>query len=216
MSWLFGKPRAQTVAKDSITKLRESSLILEKRENYLQTQVDKEVKAAKAHLAKNNKRKALEALKRKKQWEDQISKLANTRLNVDTLLMTIENSKVDLETVNVMKQGAEAMKIMQSEMKIEKVEDAMDDVRDQMANAQTISDALAEPIGLGAEFDEDELLKELEEFETELIDAQLDNVEAPPLFIPQTEQAPSTSVKNSTTDEKEQEEFAQLQAELAM
>ncbi|KAJ9070462.1 ESCRT-III subunit protein snf7 [Entomophthora muscae] len=108
MSWLFGKPRAQTVAKESITKLKESSLILEKRENYLQTQIDKEVKSAKAHLAKNNKRKALEALKRKKQWEEQINKLANTRLNVDTLLMTIENSKVDLETVKVMKQGAEA------------------------------------------------------------------------------------------------------------
>ncbi|KAJ9089964.1 ESCRT-III subunit protein snf7, variant 2 [Entomophthora muscae] len=188
MSWLFGKPRAQTVAKESITKLKESSLILEKRENYLQTQIDKEVKSAKAHLAKNNKRKALEALKRKKQWEEQINKLANTRLNVDTLLMTIENSKVDLETVKVMKQGAEAMKVMQSEMKIEKVEDAMDDVRDQMANAQTISEALSEPIGSGVDFDEDELLKELEEFESELIDSQLGDAIAPPVFIPQHEQ----------------------------
>lgn len=215
MSWFFRKPSGQAVAKESIVKLKDSSLILEKRENYLQTQIDKEVKLAKAYLVKNNKRKALEALKRKKQWEEQISKLANTRLNVDTLLMTIENSKVDLETVKVMKQGAEAMKLMQSEMKIEKVEDAMDDVRDQMANAQTISDTLAEPIGSGVDFDEDELLKELEEFESELIDSQLGDVKTPPVYIPEHEQA-LPNMKVPTSDEKEQEELAQLQAELAM
>ncbi|KAI0243913.1 Charged multivesicular body protein 4b, partial [Massospora cicadina] len=57
-----------------------------------------------------------------------------------------------------------------------------------MANAQTISDALAEPIGSGVDFDEDELLKELEEFESDLIDSQLGDAITPPVFIPDHEQ----------------------------
>ncbi|KAI9298179.1 vacuolar protein sorting-associated protein 32-like protein 2-like protein [Neoconidiobolus thromboides FSU 785] len=215
MDWFFGKPRAQNVAKESITKLRENSLLLEKREQHLQKLIDQEVIKAKKFIAESNKRKALEALKRKKQWEDQINKIGNTRLNIDTLLMTIENSKIDLETVNVMKQGASAMKAMQKEMKIEKVEDVMDDVRDQMSNANTISEALSESIDVGMEYDEDDLMKELEEFETDLIDQQLEEAQAPPVSLPATSEPVMASTHSVKADKEEMDEFAELQAEMA-
>jgi uncharacterized glyoxalase superfamily protein PhnB len=61
-----------------------------------------------AHLAL--KTVALMALKRKKAYEDQISKIMGTRMTLETQVMAIENANVNLETMNAMKAGAEAMK----------------------------------------------------------------------------------------------------------
>ena len=49
----------------------------------------------------------------------------------------------------------------------------MDDIRDQMDLANEISDAISQPVGFGAEFDEDELNQELEDLEQEELDAKL-------------------------------------------
>jgi charged multivesicular body protein 4A/B len=62
---LFGKAKAKPNPKDAIVKLRESLEMLEKREVYLQTKIDNELKIAKLNASKN-KRMALMALKRKK------------------------------------------------------------------------------------------------------------------------------------------------------
>ena len=53
---LFGKAKAQkTTPKDAIVRLRESLEMLEKREKYLQTKIDAELKVAKANATKNKR-----------------------------------------------------------------------------------------------------------------------------------------------------------------
>jgi len=49
----------------------------------------------------------------------------------------------------------------------------MDDIRDQMDLANEISTAISEPVGFGAEFDEEELNAELDLLEQEELDAKL-------------------------------------------
>ena len=49
----------------------------------------------------------------------------------------------------------------------------MDDIRDQMDLANEISEAISQPVGFGAEFDEDELNQELEDLEQEELDEKL-------------------------------------------
>ena len=49
----------------------------------------------------------------------------------------------------------------------------MDDIREQMDLANEISEAISQPVGFGAEFDEEELNAELEELEQESLDEQL-------------------------------------------
>lgn len=49
----------------------------------------------------------------------------------------------------------------------------MDDIREQMDLANEISQAISEPAGFGADFDEDELNAELELLEQEELDAKL-------------------------------------------
>jgi charged multivesicular body protein 4 len=62
---LFGKAKAKPNPKDAIIKLRESLEMLEKREVFLQSKIESELKTAKLNASKN-KKMALMALKRKK------------------------------------------------------------------------------------------------------------------------------------------------------
>jgi charged multivesicular body protein 4 len=53
---LFGKARAsKSTPKDAIVKLRETLEMLEKREKYLQTKIDNELRFAKANAGKNKR-----------------------------------------------------------------------------------------------------------------------------------------------------------------
>lgn len=50
-------------------------------------------------------------------------------------------------------------------MDIDKVDELMQDIADQQELAEEISAAISKPVGFGEEFDEDELMAELEELE---------------------------------------------------
>ena len=52
----------------------------------------------------------------------------------------------------------------------------MDDIADQKDIADEISQAITSPIGGGIEIDDDDLLKELEEMEQQVLDEKLVNV----------------------------------------
>jgi charged multivesicular body protein 4 len=52
---LFGKSKPKTTPKDAIIRLRETLEMLEKREKYLQTKIDNELKVAKLNATKNKR-----------------------------------------------------------------------------------------------------------------------------------------------------------------
>jgi charged multivesicular body protein 4 len=56
---------------------------------------------------------------------------------------------------------------------INKVDNTMDDIREQMDLANEISDAISQPVNFGVEFDEDELNEELELLEQQELDELL-------------------------------------------
>lgn len=151
-----GKP----TTKDAIIRLRESLETLEKREKYLQIKVNNELKIAKEN-AHSNKTLALMALKRKRAYEDQITKIMGSRMTIEQQVLAIENASLNLETMNAMKAGADAMKNIHGKLDINKVDSTMDDIREQMDLANEVSDAISQPVGIGIDFDEDELEQEL-------------------------------------------------------
>ncbi|RXM91615.1 Charged multivesicular body protein 4b [Acipenser ruthenus] len=69
--------------------------------------------------------------------------------------------------------AAKAMKAAHENMDIDKVDDLMQDITEQQELAQEISDAISKPVGFGEDFDEDELLAELDELEQEELDKNL-------------------------------------------
>ncbi|CAG8723471.1 14899_t:CDS:2, partial [Racocetra fulgida] len=166
----------------AIVRLRETLQMLEKRENHLQNKIDSELKLAKSN-ATTNKRAALMALKRKKQYESQIEKIGGSRITIEAQVMAIESANVNLETIKAMESGAEAMKAIHGSMDINKVDDIMDSVRENMDLADEISNAISAPM-IGVDLDDDELTAELEELEQEVLDSQLLEVEPPPVIAP--------------------------------
>ncbi|KAF9123217.1 Snf7 family [Linnemannia elongata] len=199
---LFFNRKPKVTPKDSIVELRNTLQMLEKRETFLQTKIDNELKIAKANATKN-RRAALMALKRKKQFEGQIEKISGSRLTIETQVMAIENANVNLETMKAMRAGAEAMKGIHGAMDIAKVDQTMEEIRDQMELANEISDVISQPVGFGVEMDDDELAAELDELEQEELDKKLMETERPP-------QMGLPSVPNHEPAEEEDEEEAEL------
>ncbi|KAJ3414085.1 ESCRT-III subunit protein snf7 [Chytridiales sp. JEL 0842] len=220
---LFGKARAAKVTpKDAILKLQESLDMLEKREKYLGTKIENELKIAKTNATKN-KRVALMALKRKKAYEAQVDKIMGSRMTLEQQKMAIETANVNLQTMNAMKMGADAMKSIHGALDINKVDATMDDIREQMDLANELADAISQPVNFGVEFDEEELNEELELLEQEELDAKLldtglgANLSAAP-SVPTTVPAiaqPPRPVKQGVEDE-EDAELAELKASMAM
>jgi charged multivesicular body protein 4 len=103
-----------------------------------------------------------------------------------------------METMKAMRAGADAMKGIHGSLydppakrfrfqtntrNPEKVDTIMDEIRDQMAMSNDISDAIARP-AFGNEIDEGELLEELEALEQEELDNKLIGVDVPSQRVP--------------------------------
>ncbi|KAF9436293.1 ESCRT-III subunit protein snf7 [Entomortierella beljakovae] len=201
MNLFFGQ-KAKVTPKDSIVELRNTLQMLEKRETFLQTKIDNELKIAKANATKN-RRAALMALKRKKQYEAQIEKISGSRLTIDTQVMAIENANVNLETMKAMRAGAAAIKGIHGAMDINTVDQTMEEIRDQMEIAEEISNAISQPVLFGVDMDEFDLAKELDELEQEELNSQLlDTAEPHHIGLP--------SVPDNIPAEEEDEEEADL------
>ena len=192
MKRLFGSSKKQQIQgpKDSIIQMRSTLEMLEKKEAHLETKISAEVALARQHAVSNKSRKqlfpftlflftfcviivALMALKRKKMYESQREHTRGARFNLETQILTIENANINLETLNAMKVGSSTMKNIHGEMNIDKVDDTMDDIREQMDLANEISSAISNPLGLDTGIDEDELAAELEQLEQAELDATL-------------------------------------------
>ncbi|KAJ1972611.1 ESCRT-III subunit protein snf7 [Dimargaris xerosporica] len=212
---LFFGSKAKATPKEAIVKLRETLLMLEKREKHLEARIDSELKTAKLNASKN-KRVALAALKRKKRLEGQIEKVAGARMTLEEQMSAIESANINLETMNAMRTGSEAMKSIHKDLNIDKVDATMDDIRDQMDIANEVSEAISQPNLFGTEVDEDELNAELEQLEQEELDSQLLNAENPPIHAPRVPQTELAVPKNLAITQDEEDELEELRASMAI
>jgi len=128
---LFGKAKKAPTPDQSIQQLRGTLELLEKRENYVQKKVDDELLQTKKYMAKGNKRAALMCLKRKKAYEAQAEKISGARFTLETQVMALENATVSVSAFDAMRTGAGAMRSIQRDLTIEKVDTLMDDGREQ-------------------------------------------------------------------------------------
>ncbi|XP_031096337.1 vacuolar protein sorting-associated protein 32 homolog 2-like [Ipomoea triloba] len=218
-SRVFRKSKDKNDHIATLDKLNETLVSLEKKEKVLQRKAAEETERAKEFTRAKNKRAALQCLKRKKLFEQQIEQLCNFQLRIHDQMIMIEGAKVTTGTVDALRTGAAAMKAMQKTMNIDYVDKTMDEVNEQTENIRQIQEALAAPIGSGADFDEDELEAELDalkidDLEEQLLQPATSTIPATPLHIPLVKQSAQTSSR--TRDRDSDEEFAELQREMAL
>ncbi|KAI9632609.1 putative late endosome to vacuole transport-related protein [Dioszegia hungarica] len=217
MSYFTGSRRnTQEGARDAIVGLRQQLLMLEKKEEHLNKKIDDEMKKARAN-ASTNKRLATAALRQKKAHENELDRIAGTRLTLETQVNAIESANLNAETMLAMKKGADALKGIHSSLKVEKVDQTMDAIREQMDLTNEISDAISNPVGMGNMVDEDELAAELEALEQEELDDRLKGADHVPVHTPASPVANGRERVHAQAEEDDEEaQLRQLQAELAM
>lgn len=213
MSWIAkafgmskgGKPPSP---QEAIQKLRETEEMLQKKADFLETKVTKELNIARQHGTKNpqSKRIALQALKRKKRYEKQLLQIDGTLSTIEFQREALENATTNTEVLGVMGQAAKALQGAHKNMDIDQVHELMDNVAEQNEIASEISEAISNPIGFGQDIDEDDLLAELEEIEQEEINERLLDIGSPSETInlpsvPASELPTPTANKDAIEDE---------------
>ncbi|WRT65677.1 vacuolar-sorting protein SNF7 [Kwoniella shivajii] len=218
MSWFAGKKDTREGARDAIVGLRQQLLMLEKKEEHLNKKIEEEMKKAKAN-ATSNKRLAMAALRQKKAHENELDRIAGTRLTLETQVNAIESANLNAETMVAMKKGADALKGIHSNLTAEGVDATMDKIREQMDLTNEISDAISNPVGMGIVLDEDDLKEELDALEQEQLDDRLAGADRVPSHIPASpvgQTAGRVTAQAQAEEDDEEAQLRQLQAELAM
>ncbi|CAO1630186.1 unnamed protein product [Parajaminaea phylloscopi] len=216
-SWLVGKRDNTNAARDAIVGLRQQLLMLEKKEEHLNKKIADETKKAKANVT-TNKRVAQAALRQRKAYENELDRIAGTRMTLETQVNAIESANMNLETMTAMRKGADALRNIHGSLNIDRVDSTMDSIREQMDLTNEISDAISNPVGMGHDLDEDELKNELDELEQQELNERLVGAESAPSHVPAGLAGPSRNQKAKQTQQEEDDdaELRALQAELAM
>lgn len=229
---LFGKKKTeapppqpaapqQTNPSDTINKLRDALETCEKREEHLIRKVDDEIKKAKAHSAANKKREALQCLKRKKLYEQQINNLDGQKNNLTAQMLALEQMNVTREVLDAQRSAAQGMKKMTQEFGgTEGVEKLQEDIEDTMADAAEVQETMSRSMDVpGVDgMDDDDLLAELEGLEQEELTNELSKVElgAPTAMPDAPKSQPLPSAPTSAVTAEEEDELAALERSMAM
>lgn len=211
----FSAPK--TTPLGAVEKLKDTLAMLEKREMLLHKKMAAELEKAKDFNRAKNKRAALQCLKKKKLYEQQIEQLQNQQLKLEEQVITLEGSKTTAETFTALKSGAGAMKQLHKETNIDEVDKVMDDINEQTEKMRQVQDALGQPVGYAADLDEDELEEELAALEAEDLEDELDlDAELAAMPSAPVGRAPAPKLPSVPGKSSEDEELEALQREMEL
>ncbi|KAL3319569.1 Charged multivesicular body protein 4C [Cichlidogyrus casuarinus] len=215
LSRMFGGSKAQKETPQSaMLKLQETVDILTKKQEYLETQIEKEVATAKK-FAKTNRRAALNALKKKKMYTDQLARLDGTIATLESQRANLDNASLNMEAMKAMQTAATALKNAHKNMDLDQVNKIKDEIDEQQEIARTISEEISRPSGQDM-YDEDELLAELNELEGEADDDAILNrvldIPVPSTELPSIPSTSRTAAKTTNQSKKTTEEEDQIAA----
>lgn len=158
---LFRKKGKPPSAQDSLQSLQDTEELLIKKQEFLEVKIHSEIAIAKAHGSKN-KRLALQALRRKKNFEKQLEHIDGVLNTIAHQKDALENATLNAAALQAMSSGAKALKEAYNSMDADKVHELMEDIAEQRDLSDEISAAIR-GLGVQSDVDDDELLKELDE-----------------------------------------------------
>jgi charged multivesicular body protein 4A/B len=145
---------------ETIEKNKNIVTTLNKRLNYLEKKIDKEKKNVKEKIRNNNKKLALINLKRKKMYEKQVDNLYSQICNIEQQIIMLEGSAINTSVINTMEISKNTLNRINKENNIEKVEQIIGNLEEQININEEVNEVLNTPIN--DVFDDTELLEELD------------------------------------------------------
>lgn len=171
MEFFFGKKKkiekkTETPISTSIENLQKTLSLLDKKDTFLSKQIEEQRELAKQFI-KKNRNQALLCLRKVKMFESEQNKLFNMKMNVESQLNTLSNLVFSKEIIDVTKETKNVLEKYNKEKDCDPdfVDGLMDDVQEGIDRVNEVSEVLSRPIG--PVYDENELLKEFEEEESE-------------------------------------------------
>ncbi|KAI8930782.1 ESCRT-III subunit protein snf7, variant 2 [Plenodomus lindquistii] len=219
LGWFGGGQAKKEAPKKAILQLRGQLEMLNKREKHLQNQMEEQDSLARKYVS-SNKAAAKSALRRKKQFEHSLEQTSSQIMTLEREIYSIETANINKETLDAMKNAGSAMKQIHAGLTIDKVDNVMEDLREQHAIGEEISEAITSGVASNG-IDEDELDEELAELQQEKLDEEMLRTGNVPIndTVGKLPQAPHTEVKGKNQrveEDDEEEELRKLQAEMAM
>ncbi|KAM0722624.1 hypothetical protein Q7P37_002065 [Cladosporium fusiforme] len=213
--WGGNAAKKKDTTKNAILSLRSTLEMLTKREKHLQNQMDEQDAIARKNV-NTNKTLAKAALRRKKAFEHQLEQTSAQMMTVEREIGSIESANINKETLDAMKNASNAMKNIHDGLTVDKVDQTMEDLREQHAVGEEIAEALTQG-ATSTGIDEDELDEELAELQQEQLDERMLKTGSVPVSD-QINRMPSAPTKNTPTAEEDDEEaeLRKLQAEMAI
>ena len=200
-----------------MAKLNETIENIGKKEDHLQRKMDAEVANALKFSAAGKKREALQCLKKKKMYEQQLTQLGTSKINLENQKLTMESMNMNAEIIDTQRVVTTSMQAQVKKMGgVDKVEELMDQVEDAQTDAQEIQNAMNRQMNVpGLDQDDDELLAELEGLQEAQLAAEMAKVEiGHAVVMPSAPiSLPAAGTKKVMTDEER--ELAELEAAMA-
>ncbi|MDI1485260.1 MAG: ESCRT-III subunit protein snf7 [Ramalina farinacea] len=223
-NWFGGQTaqRRRDAPKKAILDLRQQLDMLQKRERHLETQMAQQEKIARDNVT-SNKTAARNALKRKKQHEASLEQTNGQISMLEQQIYSIESANINQETLVAMKNAGAAMKQIHGNMKMEDVDNTMEQLREQHELTQEIGNAITS-MPITEPIDEDELEADLAAMEQEKLDDQMLSTGTTVPVADRIDRLPNAAngeIKGKTKapaveEDDEEEELRKLQAEMAM
>jgi charged multivesicular body protein 4 len=184
--------------------------MLSKKQEFQEEKIEQELTAARKPSTKH-KCAALRALKPRRAMGKQLAQIDGTLSTTEFQREALEDANTNTQGLENMGSAARAMKAAHDNMAIDQVDELMRDIAGQQGLAEEISTAFSKPVGFGEEFDEDELMAELEELEREELDRNLLEISGPETVpLPNV---PSIALPSKPTKKKEEEDDAMKELE---
>ena len=212
---LFGKPKMTD--EDKTKRIRNTLALItdaidsqNKRRSHIEKMMESLLTEAKVFASSNKKENALMSLKKRKMYEKQLKIIDDSVFNLEIQKMNIENTQIHKSAYESLVQANSLLK--DTNLNIEKVEDVMDELQDNIQQQEEVSEALSRPL---LNIDVEDELKLLQLDEPIDIPNVIPNVPIQLPFVPKLPMVPKP-IQIPKDEDKEDEEIALLKKELAL
>ena len=182
--------------------------MLRKKIAHLQQQIQDQEAIARQY-ATSNKNRAIAALKKKKTLENNVRTAEGTLENIESQKEILENASSNVAVLKTISETAKIVKQQHDNLDINKVEDIVDEMREQKEISEEIANVLSQTTNPRAH-DDKELLDELEALQQQELDSKLLDTNKHTAALPDVPTHLPAQPEASSSKKKGEEELDEL------